>query len=71
MSGPPKAAIEYGHDLAWDPPAFSAAERWTCTNDGCGAVAIRYQGNEYGSATERTCDEERSRQAVLGKRGRL
>jgi hypothetical protein len=54
MSEAPKAAIDNGHNLVWDPPAaLTAARRWTCQD--CGATAIRYNDNEYGSAVENIC----------------
>ncbi|MFK0182485.1 hypothetical protein ACIQVR_41785 [Streptomyces xanthochromogenes] len=52
---PPKAAVDNGHVLEWDPPVASAALRWTCRH--CGAAALQYGSNEYGSATEKTCPE--------------
>lgn len=55
MSAPPNLAVENGHDLVWDPPATSSAERWTCQRIVCGDAAIRYGANEYGTATERRC----------------
>lgn len=54
---PPGAAVVNGHALEWDPPGMSSAERWTCRNPDCGAAAIRYEGNEYGTACELTCDQ--------------
>lgn len=54
MSQPPAKAIANGHTLEWDPPhGLSSASRWTCTT--CGSAALRYDGNEYGSATEEKC----------------
>lgn len=67
---PPAAAIINGHDLAWDPPAaMTAARRWTCRRRDCGAAAIRYEANEYGTACEQTCDEVAAGHQVLRDRG--
>jgi len=50
---PPRRATDHGHQPEWDPPAaMTAALRWTCP---CGATVLDYQGNVYGSATERDC----------------
>jgi len=55
---PPAAAVAQGHELTWDPPhGLSRASRWTCFRPGCGATAIRYDGNEYGSALEDRCPD--------------
>lgn len=55
MSKPPQKAIDNGHDLEWDPPGLSAAERWTCKNPDCLRTALRFRGNEYGDALEAEC----------------
>lgn len=67
---PPVDAVLNGHNLAWDPPAaMTAALRWTCRHYDCGAAAVRYEGNEYGSATEQTCAQVRAGHELLRSRG--
>lgn len=49
----PLKATARGHLPVWDPPAgLTKARRWTCP---CGATALDYVGNVYGTATERDC----------------
>ncbi|MFF4924326.1 hypothetical protein ACFY4B_27390 [Kitasatospora sp. NPDC001261] len=52
---PPGLAVLRTHQLEWDPPGLSAANRWTCA--ACGQAAIDYRGNVYGSATTGPCAE--------------
>ncbi|MFD8316124.1 hypothetical protein [Kitasatospora purpeofusca] len=52
---PPALAVLRTHQLAWDPPGLSAANRWTCT--ACNRAVIDYRGNVYGSATAGPCAE--------------
>jgi len=57
-SGEPATAkaTANGHTVEWDPPAsLTAARRWTCTR--CGDAVLDYNGNVYGGAVDRTCDE--------------
>jgi hypothetical protein len=50
------------HTLANDPPAaLTSMRRRTCVVCGA-AVLTRPDGTQYGSATERTCDEVRRAQ---------
>lgn len=51
---PPDTDITRTHDLEWDPPMASSAERWTCAR--CKRTVIRYHGNVYGDGTENACD---------------
>lgn len=55
------AKVLEGHVMEWDPPAaLTAAQRWTCINNGCGATVIRYGERVYGSATEKTCEQSKA-----------
>lgn len=56
-----------GHIVEWDPPSgLSSASRWTCTNRRCGAAVLEYNGNIYGSAVEKTCEQIEERNVALG-----
>ncbi|MGA5819791.1 hypothetical protein ACPC54_18265 [Kitasatospora sp. NPDC094028] len=50
---PPDLPVLRTHQLEWDPPGPSAANRWTCT--ACGRAAIDNHGNVYGTATANPC----------------
>jgi hypothetical protein len=57
MTQPPTGPVLDMHALEWDPPAgLTRADRWTCTR--CGAAALNYLGNVYGSATTESCTRQ-------------
>lgn len=53
MVNPPEVAVDNGHDLIWDPPGLSSAQRWTCQI--CGMAAIRVGLTVYGQALYMKC----------------
>ena len=66
MTQPGVAEETGGHKLINDPPAnaLTRMRRLTCFTCG-GAVMIRPDGSRYGSAVERTCEEQQNHNAAL------
>lgn len=48
-----RAVERLGHDIEYDPPFMSAADRWTCKD--CGRAVIVNGSVIYGSATTDAC----------------
>lgn len=59
MTSPVERAQALGHQVEDDAPGgVSRVQRWTCTV--CGDAVLSYNGNIYGGAVERTCEESQA-----------
>lgn len=51
-------AVALGHNVEYDPPAFSSVNRWTCSR--CGQAVLVNGSVIYGSATTDECPERQA-----------